>query len=794
MTIINKKSSKIKNTKLEKKKEDKKYKKSSNINDDDDNINNDESDNLHSDSDIESKEFNNLEYTKMLAKMFPSKHMTEKVAKMEVMEKLLNECEKERIKNTNKDKKNFNKKNTELNDENKEISDDDMPLVELKNKSSTIKKIKKNSGIKKINNNSKNKKPLHTSSKNKNEDHNIVNESKNEKNDDDNDSKNSDTDTTINSESASSYDSDEAGFREFAKGKFNIVININDPSKDEDEYSKNSDSDSNEDDCSSNCDDSDSDPDYLPDEVEYEEEDDDYYEDEEDSYEESEDSYENKKICKKSKLNSCNSNKLLKNENKQITDICNESLETILKIKSQMEDLLKINKNDKIAKETLHNMIQKEKDYIKNKEKELRETKKKHVKSFKKLLRKRSSTNDLKYFKDHLSPEQQSSVLQELEALNKMTIIEKPYRLALLECDIPKKFKAIALKKITNLRYMEPGAGEYYKIKNWVDTFMQIPFNRINNLPLTIEDGVDKCHTFMEDAKHTLDSAVYGLNDAKMQIMQMVGQWISNPSAMGTAIAIKGPPGTGKTTLLKDGISKILNREFAFIPLGGATDSSFLEGHSYTYEGSTWGKIVDILIHARSMNPVIYFDELDKISDTPKGEEIAGILTHLTDTSQNSQFHDKYFAEIDFDLSKCLFIFSYNDESKVNPILLDRMYRIQTSGYSKKDKTFIAQHYLIPKIRLEVNFKNDDIIITDETIEYIIENYANEEDGVRNLKRCLEIIHTKLNLYRLMKPGTSLFDKENSLEVCFPFTLTYDSINKLIKKDEKNKAPNSMYI
>jgi ATP-dependent Lon protease len=90
------------------------------------------------------------------------------------------------------------------------------------------------------------------------------------------------------------------------------------------------------------------------------------------------------------------------------------------------------------------------------------------------------------------------------------------------------------------------------------------------------------------------------------------------------------------------------------------------------------------------MNPVIYFDELDKISDTPKGEEIAGILTHLTDTSQNSQYHDKYFAEVDFDLSKCLFIFSYNDESKVNPILRDRMYRIHTKGYDKKQKTIIS--------------------------------------------------------------------------------------------------------
>ena len=112
--------------------------------------------------------------------------------------------------------------------------------------------------------------------------------------------------------------------------------------------------------------------------------------------------------------------------------------------------------------------------------------------------------------------------------------------------------------------------------------------------------------------------------------------------------------GTGKTTLVKDGISKILNRPFALIALGGATDSSCLEGHGYTYEGSTWGKIVDILIQTRCSNPIIYFDELDKISDTPRGEEIIGILTHLIDATQNNNFHDKYFSEIDFDLSKAL--------------------------------------------------------------------------------------------------------------------------------------------
>ena len=98
-----------------------------------------------------------------------------------------------------------------------------------------------------------------------------------------------------------------------------------------------------------------------------------------------------------------------------------------------------------------------------------------------------------------------------------------------------------------------------------------------NTLPITMDVCVEQCHAFMEAAKDVLDSAVYGLNDAKMQIMQMVGQWISNPLALGSAIAIKGPQGTGKTTLVKEGISKILGRDFAFIALGGATDSSFLE-------------------------------------------------------------------------------------------------------------------------------------------------------------------------------------------------------------------------
>ena len=215
--------------------------------------------------------------------------------------------------------------------------------------------------------------------------------------------------------------------------------------------------------------------------------------------------------------------------------------------------------------------------------------------------------------------EKQIKLIKEAREVNKISNIETPYRINLLQSDIPHVFKSIALKKLNSLKYMEPGSGEFYKIKNWVDTFMRIPFNTYKTLPVTMEDGVDKCHEFMENAQETLNNAVYGLDDAKMQIMQMLGQLVTNPQAIGSAIAIKGPMGTGKTTLVKEGISKILDRPFAFLALGGATDSSFLEGHSYTYEGSVWGKIVQIILDSKCMNPVIYFDELDKISDDPQG-------------------------------------------------------------------------------------------------------------------------------------------------------------------------------
>lgn len=527
--------------------------------------------------------------------------------------------------------------------------------------------------------------------------------------------------------------------------------------------------------------------------------DDDYYDSDYDDdsdfddYDDSEDDNNETGINKITNVDKKNSNKAKSVKELDTKDTEENNKLVFSKFNTMINSLSVDERNNPVISNMILDIKKKETEFQKSQEKKIKRNKLKNTRKFSKLLKEKDVMNDVRFFKEKISCEEQESIIKQIEEIKQFSDVEKPYRLLLIEANIPIPFKACAYKKINTLKYMEPGAGEYYKIKNWVDTFMQIPFNKYKTLPITFEDGVEKCHEFMDNAKKVLDNAVYGLNDAKLQIMQMIGQLLVNPTAVGTAIAIKGPMGTGKTTLIKDGISKILGRDFAFIALGGATDSSFLEGHSYTYEGSSWGKIVDIIIKCKCMNPVIYFDELDKVSDTPRGEEIIGILTHLTDTTQNSKFHDKYFAEIDFDLSRCLFIFSYNDESKVNPILRDRMYRIHTKGYDQSQKTIISLNYLLPTIRNQVRFEKDDISIPDETIHYIITNHTDKEDGVRNLKRCLEIIHTKLNLYRLMKPDTNLFEGDISLKVNFPLVVTNEIVDKLIKKNVDNGAWTTMY-
>lgn len=386
------------------------------------------------------------------------------------------------------------------------------------------------------------------------------------------------------------------------------------------------------------------------------------------------------------------------------------------------------------------------------------------------------SKTELTFFRS-LTYEHQEDLNEKMERFKLYSTHETvyPLRLRILSLPLSDYIKSNVLKKLASL---EEDGNESYKMRNWIDSFLKIPFGKTIPLPVTLESGRDKCSHFMKESRKLLDDAVYGMVPAKTQIMQVLAQWVTNPDSMGNVIALHGPAGVGKTSIAKNGISKALRRPFQFFSLGGASDIANYVGHSYTYEGSMWGRIVDSLMQHECSNPVMYFDELDKISGTPHGEEIASMLIHLTDRTQNSQFHDRYFAGVDIDVSQCLFVFSFNDINLVNPILRDRMQVIHCGGYSELEKQVILKDYVWPSILKNLKFSSEDVLLG-ESYKFMVREFSAKEQGIRTLIRCAETILTRLNILRIADEETTSEYKFH-IPVKFPLTLTDSVIKKLM--------------
>ena len=335
---------------------------------------------------------------------------------------------------------------------------------------------------------------------------------------------------------------------------------------------------------------------------------------------------------------------------------------------------------------------------------------------------------------------------KQITSHNKNTV---PLRFRIIESEMDLSLKALAIQKLDALSWMDPSSSEYFKMMQWVESVCKLPIGKYKSLPVSAKDDVPKITMFLEDAKRKLDEVVYGHKDTKDHIIRLLAKWISSPQSGGLVLGIEGVHGIGKTSLIKDGICQVLGLPFGFVTLGGISDGSYMVGHSYTYEGARWGKIAEMLMKVQCMNPVFYFDELDKVSQTYHGEEIINLLVHLTDSSQNDRFQDKYFSELDLDLSRCLIIFSYNNPDNINPILRDRMTVIKADGYTSKDKVVIARDYLIPCMLKDYGMTQGSIEFADDIISYIIQETA-EEQGVRNLKRSLEEIISQANLHILL--------------------------------------------
>ena len=283
---------------------------------------------------------------------------------------------------------------------------------------------------------------------------------------------------------------------------------------------------------------------------------------------------------------------------------------------------------------------------------------------------------------------------------------------------------------------------------------------------------------YLVKVRKTLNDCVYGQEETKMQLERLIAQWM-NGKMEGTVFGFQGPPGVGKTTIAKKGLAKCFvdedgnPRPFGFLPLGGSSNGATLEGHSYTYLGSTWGRIVDILMETKCMNPIIYIDEVDKVSNTEHGREIIGILTHLTDFSQNHEFSDKYFSGIKFDLSKVLFVFSYNDSHSIDRILRDRITEISVKALTIGEKIHVVQNYSWPEILDVVGYKPSDMIISKDVVKYIIQNYTNEA-GVRKLREKLFEIIREINLKKITDDNIKL-----------PYEVTEEFVKELFSDKPK---------
>lgn len=294
-----------------------------------------------------------------------------------------------------------------------------------------------------------------------------------------------------------------------------------------------------------------------------------------------------------------------------------------------------------------------------------------------------------------------------------------------------------------------------------------------------INGNMKQITDYMEEVKSTLDKAVHGHDKAKKQIERIIGQWL-NGEQDGYCFGFEGPPGVGKTTLAKRGLSDCLkddngnSRPFSMIQMGGDSNGSTLHGHNYTYVGSTWGSIVQILIDKRCMNPIIFIDEVDKISRTEHGKEIVGILTHLLDPAQNDCFQDKYFTGIDLDLSKALFILSYNDVDAIDKILLDRVHRIKFNSLTLEDKLVISKTHMLPDVYKKMGLE-DTIVFADDVLKFIIDEYTSES-GVRKLKEILFEIVGEINLDIL---------KNNDKDYELPINISISDIKTKYFKDKR---------
>ena len=292
------------------------------------------------------------------------------------------------------------------------------------------------------------------------------------------------------------------------------------------------------------------------------------------------------------------------------------------------------------------------------------------------------------------------------------------------DADIPKEVREKLEAEIKKLTKMQPFSAESSVIRNYIEAVLDLPWNK------ETKDVLD-----LKKASEILERDHYGLKDAKEKVLDYLAVKTLNPSMNGAILCLSGPPGIGKTSLVKS-IAESMGRKFVRVSLGGVRDEAEIRGHRRTYVGSMPGKIMKAMKEAETKNPVILLDEIDKMSNDYKGDPASAMLEVL-DPEQNKSFEDHYI-DMPFDLSKVFFVATANDLRTVSAPLRDRMDILQLSSYTEFEKLHIAQNFLLKQAQKENGLADVEIKISDKVMFKLIDEYTREA-GVRNLKR--EIIN-----------------------------------------------------
>ena len=382
----------------------------------------------------------------------------------------------------------------------------------------------------------------------------------------------------------------------------------------------------------------------------------------------------------------------------------------------------------------------------------------------------RGMTREELEYMNTLPREEREQVVKTMQA---MSVRSKPLKFRVLESNLPNKADIL-----TKLQH------ESSKFEGWVENALSLPIDRWAPSPLSSNDTAELTK-YLQGAKATMDKHVHGQHEAKDEVLRLICQWAVSGQLKTFALGLEGPPGIGKTTFAKTALAEVMGRPFCFISLGGMSDASSLVGHSFTYEGAVCGRIADAVRSSGVMNPVLYFDELDKVSRSFKGDEVINVLIHLTDREQNAYFRDRYFHGVDLDLSAALMVFSYNDPRDVNPILMDRLSTIRLDTPSVSDKIHIASRHLIPRALDSMKLETTDVHFEKEAIEDVIRKHTTEP-GVRSLERKLGRLINTIGVAG--RVHSSVLVNVTGTPIKLPCNVDRRMVNKILQSQETDDS------